>query len=132
MDFRAAPRRGFAIHFSGQQRYPFAHSKQSQAGALLTRRHVKAYPVVPHHQVQGLRRPMQFDAYRLCPRMAHHVGQRLLSHPETGRLNSRIDPFQGWVGKKLDAKIGALRLLVEAPAQRRHQAQVIQKRRTKV
>jgi hypothetical protein len=65
---------------------------------------------------------MQFDAHRLCSRMAHHVGQRLLSHPETGRLTSRIDPLQGWVRKKLDAKIGALRLLVEVPAQRRHRS----------
>ena len=66
MDFRAAPRRGLAIHFPAQQGHPFAHPEQSQAYALLlSRHHVKADPIVPHHQVQGLRRPMQFDAYRL-------------------------------------------------------------------
>src|ERR1700720_724773 len=80
----------------------------------------------------GLRRPMQFDAHRLGPRMAHHVGQRLLSHPEAGRLDFRAHSFKGRVREKLDAKPGALRLLVEVPAQRRHQPQVIQKRRTKI
>ena len=44
--------------------------KQSQACALLGRPHVKAYPVVPHHQVQDLRRPIKFDADRSGARMA--------------------------------------------------------------
>ena len=59
---------------------------------------------------------MQFDANCLGARMAQDVGQRLLSHPEAGRFDRRIDTFQGWVREKLNAKIGALRLLVEVPA----------------
>jgi hypothetical protein len=64
MDYRAAPRRGFAIHFPAPQRHSFAHPKQSEAYALLLSRHYfKADPIVPHHQMQGLRRPMQFEAH---------------------------------------------------------------------
>jgi hypothetical protein len=94
--------------------------------ASWSRHHIESDPVVPHLQVQDLPHKMQFEGHRFGTRMAHHVGQRLLRHPKAGCLNGRIDPFQGWVRETLDAKAGQPRWLVEVPAQRRQQPQVVQ------
>jgi hypothetical protein len=61
--------------------------------------------------------------------MAHGVGQRLLSHPEAGRLDGRLHAPKLRVREKLDVQPAGLRLLVKVAAQRWHQPQVVQERR---
>ena len=64
--------------------------------------------------------------------MANDISQSLLSHPEASRFYDRIDPLQVRVRDKRNVEADTLRLLVEVPAQRRHQSQVIQKRWAKI